>query len=56
MLVTYTIYDDLGRPTDQSLPYAIANPSNAYVTPDRNQARTDECNLRWIAAENGLQR
>jgi YD repeat-containing protein len=56
VLVTYTIYDDLGRPTDQSLPYAIANPSNAYVTPDRNQARTDECNLRWIAAENGLQR
>ncbi len=40
VLVTYTIYDDLGRAITQSLPYAIANPTNAYVTPDLNQART----------------
>jgi RHS repeat-associated protein len=41
MLVTYTIYDNMGRATTQSLPYAIAASSTIrYAAPDLNQART----------------
>ncbi|MBV9615556.1 MAG: hypothetical protein JO031_08875, partial [Ktedonobacteraceae bacterium] len=41
MLVTYTIYDSMGRATTKSLPYAIAASSTIrYATPDLTQART----------------
>jgi len=38
-IVTYTIYDALGRSTTQSLPYAITTPTG-YVPPDLTQARS----------------
>ncbi len=42
LLVTYTIYDSMGRATTQSLPYAIATTSTTggYATPDLTQARS----------------
>jgi YD repeat-containing protein len=41
MLVTYTIYDNMGHATTQSLPYAIAASATVhYAIPDLNQART----------------
>jgi RHS repeat-associated protein len=41
MLVTYTIYDNMGNATTQSLPYAIAASATVhYAIPDLNQART----------------
>jgi YD repeat-containing protein len=41
LLVTYTIYDNMGNATTQSLPYAIAASATVhYAIPDLNQART----------------
>ena len=41
LLVTYTIYDRMGRATTQSLPYAIATSmTTGYATADLTQART----------------
>ncbi|GHO48680.1 RHS repeat-associated core domain-containing protein [Ktedonospora formicarum] len=40
VLVTYTLYDNMGRPTTQSLPYAVSAAISGYVTPDQNQPRT----------------
>ncbi|GCE23204.1 RHS repeat-associated core domain-containing protein [Dictyobacter kobayashii] len=40
-LITYTIYDSMGRATTRSLPYAVsALTGTGYVTPDLSQART----------------
>ncbi len=42
LLVSYTLYDTMGRATTQSLPYAIATTATTggYATPDLKQART----------------
>ena len=41
LLVTYTLYDNMGRATTTSLPYAIAtSATTGYATPDLTQART----------------
>jgi RHS repeat-associated protein len=40
-LISYTVYDELGRPTIHSLPYAVAATAGlGYVAPDLNQPRT----------------
>jgi RHS repeat-associated protein len=41
VIVTYTVYDKLGRATITSLPYAVAATAGlGYVAPDLNQPRT----------------
>jgi RHS repeat-associated protein len=38
-IVSYSIYDNMGRETTKSLPYSITTPSG-YITPDQTKARS----------------
>ncbi|GHO64329.1 hypothetical protein KSC_032210 [Ktedonobacter sp. SOSP1-52] len=39
-LISYTIYDNMGRATTKNMPYAVSALTSGYVTPDLNQPRT----------------